>query len=205
MPIREDFERLPTWGQIGVFAVLCLLIGLGYNWFFYQDKVAQKERLRRQQQELISKVQEGQTAKRNYEKLKAEIARYQNLIEQLKKILPTDLEIQNVFSDVSNKAKETGLQMTSFKPQSPVEAPGQPYRVYPLKILIEGSYHAFGEFTERIAMMDRLVNIESFQISVMDPDQRPPRLKFDVTVHTYTYIEATENQTPGSPAGRPRR
>jgi len=79
--------------------------------------------------------------------------------------------------------------MTSFKPQTSEDRPSQPYQVHLLDIVVMGDYHSFGRFAERIAAMDRLVNIGDFKIEVKDVNRRPPLLQVDMRVETYTYME----------------
>jgi len=189
MALMDDFKRLPLWGQLGVFVLADVLLAALFYFFYYQGTVEQIEARRRELSQLRAKIEEGEFAQRKFQLLQAEIERYTNRIEQLKKILPSVLEIQAVFSEVSNRAKEAGLQMTSFKPQTSEDRPSQPYQVHPLNIVVMGDYHSFGRFAERIAAMDRLVNIGDFKIEVKDVNRRPPLLQVDMRVETYTYVE----------------
>jgi len=189
MALMDDFKRLPLWGQLGVFVLADVLLAALFYFFYYQGTVEQIEARRRELSQLRAKIEEGEVAQRKFQLLQAEIERYTNRIEQLKKILPSVLEIQAVFSEVSNRAKEAGLQMTSFKPQTSEDRPSQPYQVHPLNIVVMGDYHSFGRFAERIAAMDRLVNIGNFKIEVKDVNRRPPLLQVDMRVETYTYVE----------------
>ena len=191
MGVREDFERLPMWGQAAVFGVIGLLIIGAFYFMYYKNAQAQIDSLNRDLERLKREITKGLEAKKRRQQLEIEIERIEAKINQLKRILPEEVEIQRVFDEVTNRVKDAGLQLLVFTPQ-PVVAGEQPYRIHPQMITVRGSYHSLGRFFERLASMNRLVNVESYKITMKDAKRRPPLLEVTMRIVTYTYVEPSE-------------
>lgn len=191
MGVKEDFERLPMWGQVAVFAVIGVLILAAFYFMYYKNAQQQIETLNQELSQLKREITKGREAKKRRQQLEIEIERIEAKINQLKRILPEEVEIQRVFDEVTNRVKDAGLQLLVFTPQ-PIVSGDQPYRVHPQQVTVTGSYHSLGRFFERLASMNRLVNVEGFSIRVRDPERRPPLLEVTMRIVTYTYVEPGE-------------
>ena len=191
MGVREDFERLPLVGQIAVFGVIAVLVLVSYYFLSYKNDQQTIRALEAQLASLKTQITKGLAAKKKVTRLEIEIERIQAKIDQLKRILPEEVEIQRVFDEVTNRVKDAGLQMKVFTPR-PVVASDQPYRTHPQEITVQGSYHSLGRFFERLASMNRLVNVENYSLRVSKADRRPPLLEIKMRIVTYTYVEPEE-------------
>lgn len=187
MALREDFERLPLAGQIGLFGVIGLLILLTYYFMSYKSD---QQTIKAREDELDTlrrEITKGRDAQRKRMQLEVEIERIEAKINQLKRILPEEVEIQRVFDEVTNRVKDAGLQLNAYTPRPKISS--ETYSTHPQDIVVRGSYHSLGRFFERLASMNRLVNVENYAIRVADMARRPPLLEIRMLIVTYTYIE----------------
>ncbi len=194
MALQDDLKSflvLPGWQQVGVFALIgALLIG-AYFYIPYKEKKQEIESLESQKSQVYKEVLKGREAKKRSRELEDQIKKIKANIEQLKEILPESFEVQRVFEEITNRVRDAGLNLNVFRPFPPVTPSDAPYRIHPMEVNAQGSYHALGRFFERLASMKRLANVERFKVRIIDRKSSPPRLQIVMRVVTYTYIEPT--------------
>jgi type IV pilus assembly protein PilO len=95
--------------------------------------------------------------------------------------------VPNLLVDISQTGLAAGLQEKLFQPGS--EKSNGFYAELPIKIVLVGSYHDFGNFVSGIAALPRIVTLHDIQITPVDAKGGYDNLTMDVTAKTYRYIE----------------
>jgi type IV pilus assembly protein PilO len=186
-PIFEKLEQLSKIQRIAIWAgVMVLLIG-GFVYFSYVPKFTKIDRLKAS----LEKVEkELEIAKKNARQLNEYRKKMQDAEEQFKivmRALPEKEEIPTLLSGISKAGKESGLNFVLFQPKPEVEK--EFYAEIPVAIKVTGDYHGVATFFERVAELNRIVNIRDID---MTPDKESTNLTTTCTAVTYKFIEASD-------------
>jgi len=156
------FGRLQWYVQILI--VVAVVGGLGFLvWSQVLQPIAiENETKARQKADLQIKVEKMVQLKAKYEQFKKESAALEGQLEELKKVLPQDKEIEHILSQVQQAARNSGLRI-----QSGVSKPVVDHDVYsewPLEMQVVGTYHNLGAFLESIRQLPRIVNVGKLRV-----------------------------------------
>ena len=77
------------------------------------------------------------------------------LLEQL----PNSAEIPSLLKNVSDLGKESGLDFLKFAPSG--EARKDFYAEIPVSIVVNGDYHSFAQFADKVSHYPRIVNLSN--------------------------------------------
>jgi type IV pilus assembly protein PilO len=156
------FGRLQWYVQILIVAAVCG--GLGYLvWNQVLQPISIDNEVKaRQKADLQVKVDKLVQLKARYEQFKKESAALELQLEELKKVLPQDKEIEHILSQVQSAARNSGLRI-----QQGVSKPVVDHDVYsewPLEMQVLGTYHNLGAFLESIRRLPRIVNVGKLRV-----------------------------------------
>ena len=188
-PIFEKLEALSKIQRMAIWAgVLILLIG-AFVYFAYLPKFKQLDRLRTD----LSKIEkELEVAKKNARELNAYRKKMQEAEDQFRVVmraLPEKEEIPTLLTGISKAGKNSGLSFTLFQPKPEVEKDF--YAEIPVAMEVTGDYHGVATFFERVAGLNRIVNIRNINLA---PDKEDANLTATCTAVTYKFIEASDEQ-----------
>jgi Tfp pilus assembly protein PilO len=126
-------------------------------WFFLGGKRDDLTALRTTNAGLETEVAKGFALKANYEKLKAEVAQQEKVIEELIKIMPTDSDRGEIPYRVKKLADMAGIEQISFT-LLPAIAKDY-YTEYPVQFAFKAGYHTLGQFTSLISGYEKIINV----------------------------------------------
>jgi type IV pilus assembly protein PilO len=199
-PIFDKLEQLSKIQRMAIWAgVLILLIG-AFVYFAYLPKFKQLDRLRTD----LSKIEKQlEVAKRNARELNAYRKKMQDAEDQFRVVmraLPEKEEIPTLLTGISKAGKSSGLSFTLFKPMPEVKKDF--YAEIPVAMKVTGSYHGVATFFERVAGLNRIVNIRNIN---MAPGKGGADLTATCTAVTYKFIEASDKQAKASKKSKRKR
>jgi type IV pilus assembly protein PilO len=100
--------------------------------------------------------------------------------------LPSRTEVPSLLVDISQTGLGAGLDERLFQPSEEIKKDF--YAELPIKIRLQGQYHALAEFVSGIAALPRIVTLQDVTIQPAR-DGGPNDLSLDVTAKTYRYLE----------------
>ena len=103
--------------------------------------------------------------------------------------LPGKTQVPNLLVDISQTALGAGLQQKLFQPGP--EQDQEFYAVLPIKMVLTGSYHQFGEFVSGIAALPRIVTLHDISITPTT-EKAYDQLSLTLTAKTYRYLDQQE-------------
>lgn len=107
----------------------------------------------------------------------------------LLKQLPNRYEMEALLIDIQQAASAHGLAQVQIK----VPPTGEIWRDFtaelPIAVSMTGDYHDFGQFLSDVSKLNRITNIEAFDLK---PADEPGRLRLNATVTTYRYLDDEE-------------
>ena len=181
------FAKLKAHIQILIVALVCGG-ALGVFWYsMLQPISAEIETKTKQADDLQAKVDKLMALKALYEQFKKESQALEVRLNELKKVLPQDKEIENILSQVQASARNSGLKIQQgiSKPVVDHEA----YSEWPMEMQVTGDYHSLGAFLQKIRELPRIVNVGKLRVdsrSGTGPDGG--RLTIGATYEATTFV-----------------
>lgn len=126
----------------------------------------------------------------------SEYDKYQALMEDAKaqfarvsRELPLTEEIPSLLTEISKAGNASGLKFLLFQPQA--ERRKDFYAEIPIRMELLGGYHDLGNFSDRLARLSRIVNIDN-----CSTQGSGSALKITCTAITYRFVgeQASQNQ-----------
>jgi type IV pilus assembly protein PilO len=168
------------------FLLLTLLLIYFFVWSDVRPELQQKEA---QEQSLRDEYQHKHAQAVNLVVYKQQLKDLQRSFGALLRQLPGRTEVPNLLVDISQTALGAGLQQKLFQPES--EQAQDFYAELPIKMVLTGSYHQFGEFVSGIAALPRIVTLHDIQIAPTGTGSYDD-LTLTLTAKTYRYLDADE-------------
>jgi len=177
-------------GAVGAtFLILSLVLIYLVVWSSVRPELQQKEA---QEQSLRQEFQQKHAQAVNLAVYKTQLKDLQRSFGALLRQLPGRTEVPNLLVDISQTALAAGLQQKLFQPES--EQAKDFYAELPIKMVLTGSYHQFGEFVSGIAALPRIVTLGDIDIKPTAADKGGgyDDLTLTLTAKTYRYLDADE-------------
>ncbi|MEO6165342.1 MAG: type 4a pilus biogenesis protein PilO [Candidatus Binatia bacterium] len=190
--LLDKFLEQSVARKIGILAgIICLAYGL-YISFVYSpnsDSIAN----------LVDSVQIARNEKLVKEKKAANMARLETELRameaKLKEAvaqLPDRKEIPDLLTNLSNKAREAGLEIVLFRPRN--ETFQEFYAEVPVDIVVRGGFHNAVGFFDEVGKLNRIVNIDN--IDFRNPKVVSDQVTMDISnlATTYRFLDDAERK-----------
>jgi type IV pilus assembly protein PilO len=175
-------------GAVGAtFILLTLFLIYFFVWNDVRPELQQKEG---QEQSLRQEYQQKHAQAVNLAVYKQQLKDLQRSFGALLRQLPGRTEVPNLLVDISQTALAAGLQQKLFQPES--EQAQDFYAELPIKMVLTGSYHQFGEFVSGIAALPRIVTLHDIDIKPTESGGSYDDLTLTLTAKTYRYLDQDE-------------
>ncbi|HEY1891123.1 MAG TPA: type 4a pilus biogenesis protein PilO [Steroidobacteraceae bacterium] len=192
----RDPGRWPLAALAGAVAVTFLALALFLIYFFvWNDVRPELQQKEGQEQSLRTEYQQKHAKAANLVVYKQQLKDLQRSFGALLRQLPGRTEVPNLLVDISQTALAAGLQQKLFQPQP--EQAQDFYAELPIKMVLTGSYHQFGEFVSGIAALPRIVTLHDIDIKPSGGNGGYDDLTLTLTAKTYRYLDADEMATQG--------
>ncbi|HTC96035.1 MAG TPA: type 4a pilus biogenesis protein PilO [Terriglobales bacterium] len=173
------FREMPILLQIVLAVVIGAIVGAGL-WYVWVNPVNQDND---QKQIVLDQKKADNDTLRRYERdlpgLEREIASLQQQLEIQRTIVPDEKEAPAFMHLMQDTAASAGIEIRRYT-SKPV-ASREFYTEVPYEMDIDGSYYSVVNFFERVAKLQRIINIGSLQMAI-------PKRSGDAKVKsTYTY------------------
>jgi len=202
-PLFDNIEKLSKVQRI-LICVVTIALMLGAFWYVsWRPKNAEIDRLEKQYASLQKKLKKVRAQARNEAKVKAAFEQAKKDFVMVQQRLPKTNEIPNLLANISKVGEESGLDFVEFKPNSEVDK--EFYAEIPFSIKVIGRYHQVGMFFDRVARLERVVNIKNVVLALAKVKKGGPKDMVDATCTAVTYKFVDEKKDAGKkPAGRPK-
>ncbi len=176
--------RLKTVEKIGIALAILAVVGVGYWYFFLQDRMHKIEKV----EKAVKKQEESIAAKRNMltrlPELRKELAALKIKEARLARKLPSKKEIPVLLTDISNAGHEQGLDFLLFAPQPEIER--ELYAEVPVSLRVRGPFHETVLFVNQVSKLSRIVTVSDV---VMVPGGKGGGLETTAQATTYRFLE----------------
>lgn len=195
MAVDLSLNKLPWYGQAGLFAVLGLA-GIGVFWWFYVSPM-QVEMAGREQRlaALRADINKGMTTATKLAEFRAQVADLQTRLDGLRAVLPEQKDVAELLRRIQTLATQSNLSIKGFKPMA--TATKQLHAEWPINLQLDGTYHNLGMFFDRISKFSRIINVGNVAIRAKDRPEVNSTITADCTATTFVLLE----QKPAAAAG----
>jgi type IV pilus assembly protein PilO len=190
-------ERIPPRRRIILGALLATLVLSGYWVVLLKPAWEEQNRARAELLRLEPEAERTRRMAAQRPALEQEIKLLEARLFRAVQQLPAEKEIPSLLTRLAALGREIGLEVSSFRPGNPVVRDF--YTEVPVQLKVVGSYNTLGILFERLARLDRIVNVADMTIRPADKGQRSGasiQAEFGVITYTYTGIRRPSGDEP---------
>jgi type IV pilus assembly protein PilO len=196
----NPLSRLPLAGQLGVSALIAVLLLGGFYYFWYADALETEKRQQARLADLQRQIRALEATANKLPEFQREVQALEARLETLKRILPPEKEMPDLMRRVQYLAAQSSLQIRKFNPAPPVQK--EFYLEVPINLDVDGTYHNLGAFLDRISRMSRLVNVGNVKIKAQSRPTINDTIEASAVATTYVYQDQSpptqKRPTPGA-------
>jgi type IV pilus assembly protein PilO len=191
--------------KILILAGVLVLLSALYGWFLFLPAHKTIVQLDKQLTGLLQKKAEQEAIVANLPAFKREYRHLQQSLKLAMAQLPDKKEIPSLLENISNLGRESGLEVSLFKPGA--QRPMDFYAEVPVDIKLVGSYPNLLTFFYRVGNLPRIVNISDLSITMSKDGLSASSLDTACKATTYKFLEESERPKPkdGQPGKGQRR
>ena len=188
----EELLNRPRPQKIGILAgVIMLLLVAGY-FYVYLPGADQLNKLTEQTATVRSDHDRKKLIAANLPKLQRDVKELELKLKAAAAQLPDSKEIPDLLSNLSNKAKEAGLEMILFRPRA--ETFQDFYAEIPVDIVARGSFDSAVSFFDAVGKSNRPVNIDNIDLKNSKVRGEQVELEISTLATTYRFLDEAERK-----------
>ncbi|MEK7334195.1 MAG: type 4a pilus biogenesis protein PilO, partial [Candidatus Binatota bacterium] len=126
----------------------------------------------------------------NIPKLKEQMAQLDGMLKEAVAQLPDRKEIPDLLSSISNKVKESGLDILIFRPRA--ENIQEFYAEIPVDIVVRGGFHNVATFFDEVGRLNRLVNIANIELRNPKANEDQVIMEVSTVATTFRFLDEAE-------------
>jgi type IV pilus assembly protein PilO len=205
-----DFEQIGSWPLLLRIILFIVILGISLFAGYYitaESSYTTLDQTKHKLDDLKKQFVDSYTISINLEPHKKQLTEIEkNLNVQLQQI-PNDDDISELLENISYQAVTSNLEIKLIKPGQILI--NNFYTTYDFTLTLSGTYHSLGKFSEKLAMLKRMVTVHDFKISVESSTQsdqfqlvpREPILEIELDLQTYwiTKKNTTQTTAPAAP------
>ena len=177
-PILEKIEKLSKGARIAICVGILILLIAPCVFLFYVPQYKEIEKLKKD----LKKIEEERNIAKNKAAERGKVEKEMKAAEldfnTAKTALPEDDQIPLLLTNISHAGQDSGLEFLLFEPslKKKKRAPKKKkkkkgaeekkpfYADIPINIKVTGNYHNVALFFDKVARLDRIVNIKDIKI-----------------------------------------
>jgi Tfp pilus assembly protein PilO len=159
---------------------LCALAGWGYFLsdllpFGHQRLSKRNRELSAARETVATELEKARRSVGNLPQLEKEHRELERKWKQAETLLPTDKEMAELLTSITQAGEQAGVEFQSFKPGP--QRPQEFYNENPVDIQVKGGFHQVGVFLARVANLPRIVSVTGLSLDGTKQKARGPRGK----------------------------
>ena len=190
--------KLPLAGQLGVSLAIAALIGGGFYYFWYADKIKEENTKKAKREALQKEIRALEVTANKLQEFQREVQLLEAKLETLKRILPPERETPDLMRRVQALAGQSFLTIRKFNPATVVQK--EFYQEVPINVELTGTYHNLGNFFDRVSRLSRLVNVKNLKVKASTKQTGSSTIDAACQALTYVYQDAPPPAAKGKAA-----
>jgi type IV pilus assembly protein PilO len=190
-----SLSKLPWYGQIGAFVLVCMGAVYGFWHFYVSEMQADLDMRETRLTALRGDIARGVATARRLPEFESQVAQLEQRLENLKQVLPEEKDVADILRRIHGLATQSNLAILSFAPQPTVQQPL--YAEIPYRLQAEGTYHNLGFFFDRISKFPRIINVSAISIKTRQPADAGATIVAECTATTFVLQDAASAKRAG--------
>lgn len=193
-----NLNKLPWYGQVGLFVVLGLALIGGFYWFYVVP--TQAEMLVREQRLAALRVDiaKGSATANQLNQFRQQVAELEGRLESLKAVLPEQKDVADLLRRIQTLATQSNLAIRGFKPAPSVTK--QLHAEWPIALQLDGTYHNLAMFFDRVSKFSRIINVSDITIRAKEKPEPNSTITVECVATTFVLLETAKPPAPGAKA-----
>jgi type IV pilus assembly protein PilO len=193
-----SLTKLPWYGQIGAFVIVCAGAVFGF-WNFYVDEVQKDIALRETHLNALTvDINKGVATARRLPEFQAQVTDLERRLESLRNVLPEQKDVADTLRRLQGLATQSNLTILRFTPSAQKQQPL--YAEVPYRLAVDGTYHNLGQFFDRVSKFPRIINVNDIAIKAKGNPEPNSTVTVECTATTFVLQEAAKGGRGGGPA-----
>ena len=118
-----SLSKLPWWGQIGAFVVVCAGAVYGF-WHFYVAEMSADVKIRQTRlTSLRGDIARGVATARRLPEFETQVAQLEQRLENLSQVIPEEKDVADILRRIQGLATQSNLSIQRFTPTAVVQQP----------------------------------------------------------------------------------
>jgi type IV pilus assembly protein PilO len=190
--LLDQILNRPRPQKIGILAgAIVLLFAVGF-FYIYQPTSDQIGRLTKEVDLIRQDRNKKQKIAANMAKLERDLKDWDAKLKLVVAQLPDSREIPDLLSNISTKARESGLDIILFRPRS--ENFRDFYAEIPVDIVVRGGFNNAVIFFDEVGKFNRLVNIDNIDFKNPKINGDQVGLEISTLATTYRFLDEAERK-----------
>jgi len=187
-----SLSKLPWWGQIGAFVLVCGGAVYGF-WHFYVSEMQADVNVRQTRlTSLRGDIARGVATARRLPEFEAQVTQLEQRLENLRQVLPEEKDVADILRRIQGLATQSNLAIQRFTPLPPVQQ--QLYAEVPYRLTAEGTYHNLGLFLDRISKFPRIITVSEVLLRAKTPSDANATITAECVATTFVLQEGAETK-----------
>ena len=193
-----NLNKLPWYGQVGLFVVLGIALIGGFYWFYAVP--AQAEMVTREQKlaALRVNIAKGSATANQLNQFRQQVAELEGRLESLKAVLPEQKDVADLLRRIETLARQSNLAIQGFKPAPSVTK--QLHAEWPIALQLDGTYHNLAMFFDRVSKFSRIINVSNITIRGKEKPQPNSTITVECVATTFVLLDTAKPAAPGAKA-----
>ena len=183
-------DKLPWYGQVGVFVALALGAVAAFYYFFVTPFMADMATREVRLAALKADVAKGAATANRLNEFKQKVARQEAELEELKSRLPEQKDVADLLRRIQTMAAQSDLAIKAFKPSPSVTK--QLHAEWPIALQLDGTYHRLGEFLDRIGKFPRIINISNITVRAKPKAEPNSTITIECVATTFVLLDTAK-------------
>jgi type IV pilus assembly protein PilO len=195
-----SLSKLPWYGQIGAFVLVCGMALYGF-WNFYVSEAEADLALKQTHlTALNSDITKGVATAKRLGEFQADVTNLEHRLESLRNVLPEQKDVADILRRLQALATQSNLTLLRFTPAAQKQLPL--YAEVPYRITAQGSYHNLGLFFDRVSKFPRIINIGDISVTASPRQDPNSTIIADLTATTFVLQDAGGRGGRGAPPAK---
>jgi type IV pilus assembly protein PilO len=185
-----SLSKLPWWGQIGAFVLVCGGAVYGF-WHFYVAEMQADVNLRQTRLTAMrADIARGVATARRLPEFETQVTQLEQRLENLRQVLPEEKDVADILRRIQGLATQSNLTIQRFTPLPLVQQ--QLYAEVPYRLIAEGTYHNLGLFFDRISKFPRIITVSEVLLRAKTPPDPNATITAECVATTFVLQEGAD-------------
>ena len=183
-----NLNKLPWYGQVGLFVVLALA-GVGAFYYFYVMPADADMATRQQKLDgLKVEIAKAQSTANQLNQFRQQVVELEGRLESLKAVLPEQKDVADLLRRIQTLAAQSNMAIRGFKPAASVTK--DLHAEWPIALQLDGTYHNLGLFFDRVSKFSRIINVSNIAIRAKEKPEPNSTVTVECVATTFVLLDA---------------